>query len=261
MLSGSRALFRSYSSFCASFSLSAVVAVIAAASAQAQGTAQEAAQQPRAVVELFTSQGCSSCPPADRLLGELSKDSSLVVLSVPVDYWDYLGWKDTLAFSGNSNRQRAYARTRGDREVFTPQAVVNGVAFALGSDKSAIDRAIVKSGTTIAHVPVKLAVSAEKISVDVAGKSGGSGEVWLCPISSQVEVAIGRGENNGSRIVYHNVVRRWVKLGEWSGKPASFNVPRSEVMAEGADAVVVLVQGGSAGTPGAVSGAATAALR
>ena len=87
-------------------------------------TLQAAAQagEPRAVLELFTSQGCSSCPPADKLLGELSADPSLVALSVPIDYWDYLGWKDTLASSVHSARQRAYAHQRGDRQVYTPQS-------------------------------------------------------------------------------------------------------------------------------------------
>src|SRR5438552_15310242 len=89
---------------------------------------------PRAVVELFTSQGCSSCPAADKLMGELGQDPSIVAMSLPIDYWDYLGWKDTLALPGHSKRQRAYARARGDREVYTPQAVVNGAMHVLGSD-------------------------------------------------------------------------------------------------------------------------------
>ncbi|MET0167901.1 MAG: DUF1223 domain-containing protein, partial [Vicinamibacterales bacterium] len=90
--------------------------------------AASASAEPRAVVELFTSQGCSSCPAADKLLGELSRDPSLITMSLSVDYWDYLGWKDTLALHGHSDRQRAYAEARGDREVYTPQVVINGVA-------------------------------------------------------------------------------------------------------------------------------------
>ena len=97
------------------------------------------------VIELFTSQGCSSCPPADKLLGELARDPSLIALSLPVDYWDYLGWKDTLALHGHSDRQRAYAQARGDREVYTPQVVVNGVVHVLGSDKAAIEHAIAQT--------------------------------------------------------------------------------------------------------------------
>ena len=100
---------------------------------------------PRAVIELFTSQGCSSCPAAYQLLGELAGDPSLVSVSVPVDYWDYLGWKDTLADPRNSARQKAYAHARGDGQVYTPQVVVNGSLHALGSDKAAIELAIAAS--------------------------------------------------------------------------------------------------------------------
>ena len=102
--------------------------------------AAASAGEPRAVIELFTSQGCSSCPPADKLLGELARDPTLITLSLPVDYWDYLGWKDTLALHGHSNRERAYADARGDREVYTPQVVINGIVHVLGSDKAAIER-------------------------------------------------------------------------------------------------------------------------
>src|SRR6185437_4535915 len=125
--------------------------------------------EPRAVIELFTSQGCSSCPAADKLLGELSRDPSLVTMSLAVDYWDYLGWKDTLALHGHSNRQRAYAEARGDREVYTPQVVVNGVAHALGSDKSAIEKAIAQTRhdpATLA-LPVTMVVAEGKVIVNV----------------------------------------------------------------------------------------------
>src|SRR3954452_16444821 len=98
--------------------------------------------EPRAVVELFTSQGCSSCPPADRIIGELARDPSVIALSMPIDYWDYLGWKDTLADARFSARQKAYSQVRGDRKVYTPQVVVNGSAHVIGSDRAGIDRAI-----------------------------------------------------------------------------------------------------------------------
>ena len=111
--------------------LGALIATLAIA------PAVTAVAEPRAVVELFTSQGCSSCPAADRLLGELGKDPDLLALSLPIDYWDYLGWKDTLASPGHSARQRAYAKVRGDREVYTPQIVVNGATHVLGSDPGA----------------------------------------------------------------------------------------------------------------------------
>ena len=103
------------------------------------------AGEPHAFLELFTSQGCSSCPPADRLLGELAVEPVVVALSLPIDYWDYLGWKDTLANPAHSARQRAYAHVRGDREVYTPQIVVNGSMHVLGSDRDAIEHMIAQT--------------------------------------------------------------------------------------------------------------------
>src|SRR5690242_15612300 len=133
-------------------------------------TAAAQAGEARAVLELFTSQGCSSCPPADRLVGQFANDPSVVALSVPIDYWDYLGWRDTLANPAHSARQRAYARTRGDGQVYTPQIVVNGSADALGSDQGAIERAISqtehKAGAM--SLPVTLAVNNGPITVSVA---------------------------------------------------------------------------------------------
>src|ERR1700757_336997 len=101
-----------------------------------------AVADPRAVVELFTSQGCSSCPPADKLIGELARDPSVIALSLPIDYWDYLGWKDTLADSRFSARQKAYSLMRGDRDVYTPQVIVNGSFHVVGSDRAGIEQAI-----------------------------------------------------------------------------------------------------------------------
>jgi hypothetical protein len=220
-----------------------------------------AAAEPRAVVELFTSQGCSSCPPADRLLGELARDPTLVAMSLPIDYWDYIGWKDTLAKPRHAARQSFYAKTRGDGEVFTPQVVVNGLAYAVGSDKAAIEKAILQSrrNALTLSLPIKLAVDNGKVSVDVLAASGeGSAEVWLCAIGTAVPVAIGRGENSGHTVTYHNVVRRWIKLGDWTGAARSFSL--SAVGLEGVDAVAVIVQGGTVDHPGTMLGAAMASL-
>src|SRR6202049_1941402 len=97
---------------------------------------------PRAVIELFPSKGCSSCPPADKILGELAKDPSVIALSMPIDYWDYLGWKDTLADSRFSARQKAYSQARGDRGVYNAAGVVHGTAQVIGSDRAGIEGAI-----------------------------------------------------------------------------------------------------------------------
>jgi len=227
------------------------------------------AGEPRAVIELFTSQGCSSCPAADKVLGELSRDPTLVTLSLPVDYWDYLGWKDTLALHGHSNRERAYADTRGDREVYTPQVVVNGIVHVLGSDKAAIEQAIAQTRQSAAPLtlPVTIAVADGKVSVNVPAANGenASAEVWLCPITGKAQIAIERGENRGHTLAYTNVVRRWVKLGDWSGNAETFSLPVAELAdadfsLRDIDRVAVIVQSGVAAKPGLMLGAATVSL-
>jgi hypothetical protein len=239
--------------------LSLVAAVFASASAAVAG-------ETRGVVELFTSQGCSSCPAADHLLGELAKDPTLVAMSVPIDYWDYLGWKDTLAKPGHTARQRAYAQIRGDRAVYTPQVVVNGAVHVQGSAKNLIEQAIAQttrqSAGTLA-VPVTITPAGDKVNVKIAASKDarGSGEIWLCGITRSVPVAIGRGENRGKTITYYNVVRRWVKLGEWNGSERTWNVPRSDIAADDVNSVAVLVQGGDHHKPGRILGAAVASIQ
>jgi hypothetical protein len=223
------------------------------------------AGEPRALVELFTSQGCSSCPAADKLLGDLANDSTLVVMSDPIDYWDYLGWKDTLASPAHSARQRAYARVRGDRQVYTPQIVVNGAMHVLGSDQAAVEKTIAqtdqKSG--VMSLPVLLSMGGAGLSVKVesAENEHNLGEVWLCPLERDVAVAIGRGENRGRTVIYHNVVRNWVKLGDWTGAETTWTVPSSQIETDGVDAAAVIVQEGTHDKPGIVLGAAYAPLQ
>jgi hypothetical protein len=227
---------------------------------------QAAGAEPRAVIELFTSQGCSSCPAADKLIGEYARDPSVIALTLAVDYWDYLGWKDTLALSGHSNRQRAYAKSRGDRQVYTPQAVIDGAVHALGSDKSAIERAIRQAQD--AHRPLTLPITLArsddgKLTVNMPASADATvqGEVWLCPVTKAVPVAIGRGENRGRTITYSNVVRKWIKLGDWNGKAETFNAPIRDVQNGSIDSVVVLVQSGVANAPKVLLGAAQIAIR
>ncbi len=222
------------------------------------------AQQTRGVVELFTSQGCSSCPPADELMGVLGRDPSLVVITVPIDYWDYLGWKDTMAKPRHTQRQRGYAKMRGDRDVYTPQAVINGIAHVQGSDKTAIERMLAetKQREHVLSTPVKLKVVGDKLQVDVERQAAAfPAEIWLCALTRQVQVQIGRGENSGKTVDYHNVVRRWTKLGDLNGAARVFSIPLSDLRADGADSAAVLVQAGSIERPGSIFGAAIASLR
>jgi hypothetical protein len=218
-------------------------------------------------VELFTSQGCSSCPPADQIIGELAKDPSVIALSLPIDYWDYLGWKDTLADSRFSARQKAYSHMRGEREVYTPQVVVNGSAHVIGSDRAGIDSAIddTKKADGVMSVPVSMTLAGKEINISVAasskGPAMGHGEVWICSISKAVPITIGRGENRGREITYHNVVRNLLKVGDWNGSSGSWTVPLENISREGVDAAVVYVQDGNRDKPGPMLGAAYTSLR
>jgi hypothetical protein len=228
------------------------------------GVVSAAVAEPRAVLELFTSQGCSSCPAADKLLGELAKDPSVVAMSLPIDYWDYLGWKDTLALPTHTQRQRAYARSRGDRQVYTPQIVVNGSVHVLGSDKGAIERAIEQTRHSSGALSVPIAVTARdgKLTVKVAKAAAppAKGEVWLCAMARAVPVQVARGENRGRTITYHNVARRWTKLGDWTGEAKTWDLPLKDLDTDGADVAAVVVQDGSSDKPGTMLGAGVAAL-
>jgi hypothetical protein len=207
------------------------VAVFAALSLLG-GIVSGAAAEPRRldVLELFTSQGCSSCPPADVLLGQFAKRDNVLALSFPVNYWDHLGWRDTLAKDSFNERQRDYASARGDREIYTPQVVVNGAMHAVGSQKSAIEAAMAKTGRQLraAWVPVSLECGGGDAKLHAGDAPDGSelraGKMWLVFYSSSVKVDIGRGENHGREITYTNVVSQLVPAGNWEGREARYQV-------------------------------------
>jgi hypothetical protein len=213
---------------------------------------------PQAVVELFTSQGCSSCPPADALMVELAKRPELVTLTFPVDYWDYLGWKDTLAHPAFTARQRAYAHRRSDRQVYTPQAIVNGTKPCVGSDQAQIESLIVASefGPSL-PVPVRAFDRDGTVTVEVAAGSG-TADVWVLPVLRSHTVQIGRGENGGRTITYANVVRGVIRIGEWRGDATRLDVPLATARG-GGDAYVVLLQATFGTKPGPILGAAKSA--
>ena len=220
-----------------------------------------AAEEPR-VVELFTSQGCSSCPPADKFIGELAERPGVIALSLAVDYWDYLGWKDTLALPAHTARQRAYAETRGDRRLFTPQMVVNGRESVPGQDRAAIER-VLHAARIDAPVPVSAAVKGDRIEVSVGGSGGParSGEVWVLGVQRTAAVEIGRGENAGQTAAYHNVVRHIRRLAAWTGQPIELATDLSALTDSECDLLVVLVQDAADGRLGPVFGAVIAPLR
>ena len=198
------------------------------------------------VLELFTSQGCSSCPPADKLLGELSKRDNVLALSFPVSYWDNLGWKDTLAKESYNERQRNYAEARGDRQIYTPQLVVNGMTHAVGSRRADIEAAMATTDESLRDisVPVSATSSGNVVQVDAGaapeGSKARSAKVWLAFYNKAVSVNIGRGENHGRKVTYTNVVRELKMAGEWAGQPSHYSIEIPHGIA--ADGCAVLLQ-------------------
>ncbi len=224
--------------------------------------AKNAPQRPiNSIIELFTSQGCSSCPPADALLETYVEADGVLALSLPVDYWDYIGWKDTLASPKNTERQRAYVRGFGQGPVYTPQAVINGMTEALGSDKTAIDRAILKSSKLLAdrRVPVGFWRQNSSVIIQTGAAPAGSNiekaTIWLVVLKKSMQVDIKRGENRGKAITYNNVVRSMTPIGVWDGKPGSLQLTLAALMDPENEDSVVLLQEGANGN-GAIVGAA-----
>lgn len=205
-----------------------------------------------AVVELFTSQGCSSCPPADALLETYVKRPDVLALTFPVDYWDYLGWKDTFASPRYSERQRAYAAKRGDGSVYTPQVVINGRAHAVGSRKKEIDKTIIAM-STLAPLSVPVTTrSADNMVLIEFGEQQDARElsnvtVWVAIIQRAGEVSIHRGENGGRSLKYYNIVRELAPVGMWSGKAETIRLDPASVGMKKADACAILVQEGHGG--------------
>lgn len=222
-----------------------MLALIAAISLS---TLAQASDDRPAIVELFTSQGCSSCPPADSLMAELSRQrSDVIVLSLPVDIWDYNGWKDTLARPEFSQRQKQYSQSRGDHQVYTPQIVVDGQAHGVGSDRSQVLSLVeeMTPGRLAQGVPLQVAENNGMVVVELGETTndlGRGASVWLMRVVKSRTVSIGRGENKGREVTYTNVVRSMVRMGHWTGAPARFEMPVPEARADDADGYVVVVQ-------------------
>ncbi|MEM8849861.1 MAG: DUF1223 domain-containing protein [Pseudomonadota bacterium] len=202
------------------------------------------------VVELFTSQGCSSCPPADALLGELAERDDVIALSLHVDYWDWIGWTDTFATAGYTARQRAYAQAAGTSVVYTPQFVIAGTDQVAGpSAMELVSRISAHQGTTD---DVLKAVTTGSGGTAIQADAGGvPARLVLAELLPKATVQIGRGENAGREVTYHNVVRDWTILADWDGSPTVMDLP------EPADGHyrVVLAQSMADGAPGRVIGA------
>lgn len=206
------------------------------------------------VVELFTSQGCMACPPADKIMAKIAREEGIIALSWPVDYWDYLGWKDTFASAANTKRQAAYNQAVGRNGIYTPQVFVNGQQQVVGSREGEI-RALIQTLKAKGgfEIDVKLDGDRENLMIDIsAGKSGemladGSVSVWLIMYDAEQIVDIQYGDNRGRSLSYANIVRGSQSLGSWSGGQMRVAIDMDRVAEVGADCIAVLVQQGEAG--------------
>lgn len=197
-------------------------------------------QETPVVLELFTSQGCSSCPPADALLTTLADRPDVIPLALHVDYWDYLGWKDAFGSPVLTQRQRAYAKAAGSRTIFTPQMIVQGGARLKGHDAVGIEAAIAAAKAVAPVAAVTLAREGDALKVDIAptrGPLADGADVHLVRYTPAEDVEIGGGENHGLWVRYTNIVTEWQTIGRWDGTAPL--VLRHEGVGAGPLAVVV----------------------
>jgi hypothetical protein len=180
-------------------------------------------------IELFTSQGCSSCPPADSQLGKLSRRPDIVALSFHVDYWDYIGWKDPFASHETTERQRSYARTLRQRYVYTPEMVVDGIGHEPGVDHGPIDALLAdasrRSPTRATPELARAPDGTLTIKLAAFRLDGGQADVTLAVYDRRHSTPVARGENSGRMIENFNVVRHFEIVGRWDGTAASWTVP------------------------------------
>ncbi len=198
------------------------------------------------LIELFTSQGCSSCPPADKIAAELAGNPDNLVVSFNVDYWDYLGWRDTLAKPEYSQRQYDYAKSRGDGSVYTPQMVINGTTHAVGSNLRDVKSRMTES--TAPAVKLTLDITAKDISLEIPKQTyEGEATLWLMAIEHHVTQKIERGENAGKDVVYINVVRNLVPAAMWKGDSYKGSWMRSAVMPHNCKSCIAVLQQNNVG--------------
>lgn len=220
-----------------------------------------AGERPHGVVELFTSQGCNSCPPADAVLEHLSKRGDVIALGYHVDYWDYRGWRDTLATSANTARQNEYRRSFDAHSVYTPQAVINGRVHVNGAEGNAVETALAemhRDGKGLS-VDLDVRVEGDTLVIETGAAAGPVRKAHLrlvyLALSQSIEIA--KGENRGKQVRYVNPVLETQAAGMWHGKPARFELPASEIAKKGPGGCAILLQEVKrGGLPGPILGAA-----
>jgi len=216
--------------------------------------------RPDGVIELFTSQGCSTCPPADKLFEEFATKGNLVALAYHVDYWDYLGWRDTLSNPDSTDRQYAYSRAFGTRSVYTPQAVINGRIHVNGAKRDDIADAFDELNKAGEGLSVDVAIhetgDSMMIETGAAGKAPArKAHVLLIFFAPPQSVGMKKGENEGRTITYWNAVTNVQTAGVWRGEPAKYEIPDGNIPPDGGCAVLLQAVGKD-GAPGPILGAA-----
>lgn len=206
------------------FPIAILLSVLVIPSVAAAQVAAKASGAPKAniidnvpMVELFTSQGCSRCPPADRNLAELADRDDVLALALHVDYWDYLGWRDTFGQAEHTARQAEYRDKLGSRVLFTPQMIVEGAASVPGFRLDLIDAAIEKAERLRHPVSIDIRHDDGMLLADITGAQDGPSTIWVATYDQSATVAIERGENAGQTITYRNIVDKLMKVGPWHG--------------------------------------------
>jgi hypothetical protein len=240
-----------------SLQLRLVLGLVALAAGHAlPAAAQEAAP---VVVELYTSQGCNSCPPADAFMGELVRQPGVIALSFHVDYWNYLGWHDPFSNKKFTYRQKEYAMSLRQTGVYTPQMVIQGKRGEIGTDRKAVMQAIAdarKAKPAATVLLEKLEGSRLRATVSAAAEAKGA-NIYLALFDRRHATKIPRGENEGKTLTNHHVVREWRKLGQFEGEKAEFSITAASEKGEKRSGAAVIVQQGKGG---AILGAAIATV-
>ncbi len=235
--------------------LSAALATVVLSVLAQPASADGVRMRPKAVVELFTSQGCSYCPPADALLTSLAGQQDVVALAYHVDYWDYVGWKDTFGAAEYSDRQRAYAQSWGSSRIFTPQMVINGTKGVVGSRRGEVNGAVDRASLPL---PIDVTEDGDMLKIAIpADLTLKDAVVWMVTYVDRADVAIERGNNAGKTMAYTQVVTGRQVVGVWEcSTGATIKLPIPEVLANTSTGIAVIVQQERDGLPGPILGAA-----
>lgn len=234
----------------------AIAILLAMAAGGVAGAAE--LKRPRGVIELFTSQGCSSCPPADRVLAEIAAKGEVLALGWHIDYWDYLGWKDTFGLAKATKRQKAYSASLGTPGVYTPQAIVNGQVDVVGSRGQEVMEVLDRLAGPSAGLPVPITANEEagilRISVQPGADATGS-MLWMVYFDEKRTVTPKAGENRGHALEYTNVVRDMEMIGMVGDEPLQAAFPVADLAGRGYEGCALVLQKKKAGKPGAIVGA------